>query len=190
MRMRRLAALSAVVAVLAVGCQGEEPETGKVATTATTQPEDPPTSEPDAGPVPVLEEVPGEAPEVTFVKHFYDLYWYARDTGDVEPYLELTHPDCAMCRESVAWFDEVYGDGGRIEGGPGEFLTDPHLYEETDPPTVVVAYQEPANEAFDANGELVEEVPPCASITETLELEEEDGGWVVRDMQHSLECDG
>lgn len=152
MRMRPAPAVGAIFLGLVAGTVGcsDSPGAGTQDETVTTssapgRPSEEPTSDESATdeaatgerteetpgtPTPTppsLTPVPGERPEITFVKHFFDVYMYARHTGDVEPFLELGTDNCESCISSAQWLTEKYKAGGYVKGGDYELREEPIL---------------------------------------------------------------
>lgn len=64
--------------------------------------------------------MPGEPEEITFVKHFLDVYMYARHTGDVESFPKLGTEKCESCISGANWIAKRYKAGGYVQGGDCE----------------------------------------------------------------------
>lgn len=70
-------------------------------------------------------EAPEEVDEDTHegaeaaMRHWFELFVHARNTGDVEPAQELSHEDCASCDGHIEQVEEVFE-------GEGWFVQDPH----------------------------------------------------------------
>lgn len=188
------------IAVTLAACNGS-PEAGTVDTptaTGTTESgtEEPtgtettePTSDEPTEPVPELTEVPGEEPEITFVKHFFEMHEYATHTGDVEPYLALAAPGCKSCSSSAAWISEKYDAGGYIEGGTYKIVDEPFLVEDTDHPEVRITYSESALTVVPSTDAESEQIPACDAVAMRVELVSKGEGWLVGQYTAQSACE-
>jgi hypothetical protein len=59
---------------------------------------------------------PGEPAEHTFIRHYFSLVDYARKTGDVEPMLAASSPECKSCEGVAEVIRKVFDAGGHYEG--------------------------------------------------------------------------
>jgi uncharacterized protein DUF6318 len=59
---------------------------------------------------------PGEAPERTFTRHYFELVDYARQTGDVVPMLDASSPKCQSCTGVADVINQIFKSGGHYEG--------------------------------------------------------------------------
>jgi hypothetical protein len=110
---RRLA-VAVACCVLALTACNSNPEP-----TVESPPPKPKKTTPSASPTPTPPSPsvsPGEPSEHAFVRHYIDLQNYARKTGDVEPMLALTSPECQSCKGAADVIREVFDAGGHYEG--------------------------------------------------------------------------
>jgi hypothetical protein len=119
-----LTALS-MISVLALGaCSGDDPEP-KVAdpspsATLPSSPSTTPVSGPTEPTMPAAAQGSDAAAAEAFVEFYWEMVNYAQATGDVEG-LEGLASRCGTCDAAVDYIKNIYGRGGRIEGGKGRF---------------------------------------------------------------------
>jgi Family of unknown function (DUF6318) len=65
---------------------------------------------------PTPSESPGEAADQAFVRHYFALVDFARKTGDVEPMLEVSSPECQSCQGVADVIRGIFTAGGQYEG--------------------------------------------------------------------------
>lgn len=132
--------LTVVASLIVAGCGSETPgggastwaATDAVSSSATTP--SPSTSQASApptvgqtvtittGPAPTLPPMPPEAQEMTnegaeaFVRYWFDLANYAQATGDTDPLMAQSGPECDMCAALRDGVEASYHDGGRVIG--------------------------------------------------------------------------
>lgn len=49
------------------------------------------------------------------MQHWLDAFNHAKDTGEVDPMLELSGPDCSACASFARQFGELYERGGQYD---------------------------------------------------------------------------
>lgn len=205
MKVRRaLTGSAALAVVLALAACEESPEAGTVdpptATESespgpeTTEPTEPETTDPEPtdGPtesVPVLEEVPGEALEITFVKHFFEVHNYARRTGDTDALLRLSAPDCESCEGTASWIQEKYEAGGHVEGGQLELVDEPLLIDGQERPEVRITYSETAMTVVESADAKPKRRSACDGLAYTVELIVDGEQWLVDQFYVQTACD-
>lgn len=202
MKVRRaLTGCAALAIAVTLGACNGSPEAGTVDTptatetteSGTEEPTDAETTEPTSDeptePVPELTEVPGEGPEITFVKHFFDMHNYARRTGDVEPFLALADADCESCEGSANWISEKYEAGGYVEGGQLELVDEPLLVPDPEQPEVRVTYRETAMTVVASADAEPDERPECDGLAYTVELTPDGDQWLVEQFYVQTACE-
>lgn len=197
MKVRRALTGSAAVVLLALaGCE-DSPQAGTVDTPTATESEssepetttEPEPTEDPTEPVPVLTEAPGEEPEITFVKHFFEVHNYARRTGDADALLGLSGPDCESCEGTAYWIQEKYEAGGHVEGGQLELVDEPLLIEGKERPEVRITYRETAMTVVASADAKPETQPACDGLAYTVELNVDGEQWLVDQFYVQTACD-
>jgi Family of unknown function (DUF6318) len=131
---RGSAAGLAATVVLSLGLGGCDDDNGdpadsglpsgdEVTETASTSPPTYPTPTPTEPETPEPPTIPdaatkaGRAGAKAFVRFYIDLENYAKDTGDVEPLQQYSHPQCGGCSDYVKFYREWYARGGWFKDG-------------------------------------------------------------------------
>ncbi|MBM7520067.1 DUF6318 family protein [Nocardioides nitrophenolicus] len=116
------AAVAAGVLLLAGACTDDGP--APVDPTSSWSPTgtiDPPSPSSSAGPVePTLPDAAREASEAgarAFIEYYWELVNYAQVTGDVKALRKASGKTCGGCTKGIAAVEDLYGAGGRAEGG-------------------------------------------------------------------------
>jgi Family of unknown function (DUF6318) len=91
-------------------------------TTATTPASTEPTatddpSTPATPTIPTAATKSGRAGAKAFVEFYIDLENYAKDTGDVAPLRQYSHPECGGCGDIIRFYREWYERGGWFRDG-------------------------------------------------------------------------
>ncbi|WGY04236.1 DUF6318 family protein [Nocardioides sp. QY071] len=115
------AAAAALVLLLAAGCSDDGPSPrDPTSTWSPTGKMETPTS---AAPDPVEPELPAAAAEASeagaraFIGYYWELVNYAQVTGDVKALKAVSGPSCDGCKAGIRGVQDLYSDGGHIEGG-------------------------------------------------------------------------
>ena len=117
-----------VVIVLLVGvltgCNDDpEPKIADPTDTPSTAVTSPSTSPPTTAPVSTGPVLPDEAAQETdagaeaFVRFFVEAFNYAQATGDTSMLAQSSDEECAACQAYVSSIDEVFANGGSVDGG-------------------------------------------------------------------------
>lgn len=114
--VRRRAVLGALAlgAVVLSGCQAN-PEPPPI-DTASSSPSPSPSPTDAAPTLPAEAQGTSEKAAKAFVRHYIDLVNFAMRTGDTSELASLSNEECSTCRAIVARIEEVYENGGRLEG--------------------------------------------------------------------------
>lgn len=120
--LRTLVVLACCLGV--VGCSDDSPgpEPGPSPTGSVSTPM-PSFSSSAPEPAPTEPALPGAAKEATergaraFIAYYWDLINYAQVTGDVRALKRVSAPGCRGCAEGTVGIENVYSDGGHVEGG-------------------------------------------------------------------------
>lgn len=129
---RRITAVIALAALLGLtACDGDPGEPGTTDETSTqdeTTSEEPTTEDPtteESTEPPVDIDEPEVPPEMLVDDHtgaaaaawyYFELYDYARATGDTSAFERMSGDDCNWCATASTSVSEVYESGGRIDG--------------------------------------------------------------------------
>ncbi|HYJ70365.1 MAG TPA: DUF6318 family protein [Nocardioidaceae bacterium] len=119
-----------VFALVLGGCGGDDsddppdsglPSEGETASPTTTAPTDTPTettpTEPSPPSVPAVAAKPGRSGAKAFVRFYVGLENYAKDTGDVAPLRQYSHPQCGGCNDYIRFYRDWYERGGWFKEG-------------------------------------------------------------------------
>ena len=187
--MTRAAAGMLAAGLFAAGCSDGErdPDTAEPATSApASSPSSPMPTGPEPTPWPEpTRPVAMERDDIQGAKaaaeYFLSLYPYVYVTGDVEPWREMSHPECQFCAGVVENVEGLHSDGGFADGPAIEFVngsaqapTDNYPYF-----SVRIEALEHASSRYDGGGDLVAS-QPGGTIDAEMAMEHADGGWRVR----------
>lgn len=129
--VRSFGLLCSLVVLLSLlsACGEPEPrfaEDGQTAAAAPTEETSASPTESASVPEEEADEVPaypsaaqgsGRAAAVAFVRHYFAMIDYASNTGKVAPLRRLGDRErCRACAGGIAYIEDVYADGGHIEG--------------------------------------------------------------------------
>ena len=169
-----------VLAVVSTGCQSNpKPPPLETADSSSATPTPSPT---EAAPtMPTEAKGTSEAAAKAFVRHYVDTVNYAMRTGVTADLDRLAAPSCSTCRAIVDRIDEVYSEGGRLEGagwtiislrrvGGGKATTLGAAGIEIAPQTVVISGSSPS-ESPGSRGNL------------DLYLSHADAGWLIERLE-------
>jgi Family of unknown function (DUF6318) len=93
-------------------------ESTTASTPASTEPtgtDDPSTPAPPT--IPEAATQSGRAGAKAFVEFYIDLENYAKDTGDVAPLRQYSHPECGGCGDYIRFYRDWYDRGGWFKDG-------------------------------------------------------------------------
>ena len=112
MLLRRLGAAVLVLGLL-VGCGDDEQEPEPLPPVASA------TASPSASPAAVPSQAAAETPEAAaaFARFWFDTLNAAARAGDTAALRGLAAPGCKACEAFAMSIEDLYGAGGRIEGG-------------------------------------------------------------------------
>lgn len=119
MRGTSLPAAALAAALVLAGCSDGADADGTPSSPAATEP----SSDPSGTPVVEAPSLPAEAGEQTeagaeaFVRHYVDLMNYGQASGDASPLEAVSAPGCGACSGFISTVDDVYAEGGAVEGG-------------------------------------------------------------------------
>lgn len=108
-------AVSCLLTLSLAGCSDEQPEGTVLGDDAPSPTTTPTPSTPSPTP-PIISPTTGESPTRTLVRQFVEMENYVRATGDTEPLLALSHPECQSCQGIAEVVGGVYESGGTYEG--------------------------------------------------------------------------
>ena len=184
---RRRPVVAVALAVLALtGCTGPDAQPDPLPTDAvTTSPPVTPTPSPTPTPEPVTAperppemDQPDEAGAIAAAEYVLRVAHYAVASGDLAEWDRLTTSDCGFCANIRDWVTDVYGGGGRMDGGAFEF-GDASVVA-TDPSMAIFAvdlvYSSAAVRQYDAEDLLVTEEPAGEGVF-TVEVVPTPQGW-------------
>jgi hypothetical protein len=97
-----------------VGCQSNPEPPPIEAASSSPSPSPSPADAPPT--LPAEANGTSEAAAKAFVRHYIELVNYAMRTGDTGDLSSLSDPACGSCAEVVQNVDELYTDGGHLEG--------------------------------------------------------------------------
>jgi len=130
-----------------------------------------------------MDEVSAAGAEAAAV-YFLQLFPYVFATGDLEDYRALSHPECIFCADVIRQVEEQAAIGVHTVGGlitvseTSSTEVDPGRWWSVDAEMV----QHPSQD-FDANGQVVREVPE-KSFHMDLAVVFENQQWVIRAVSH------
>ncbi|MEE6289082.1 DUF6318 family protein [Georgenia sp. MJ173] len=193
-RRRWLVAFAVMVglAVGGSGCatdEGDDPAPTSAPSPTTDAPTEPATDEPTTVPTPWPEPSPPpemERDDIEGAKaaavFFIELHQYVYATGDIEKWLEMSHPECQFCSGATTHLTELYGNGGRAEGGKFTVESVTALPPDSDYAhyRVGVSGSEAASVEYSAGGQIGRqmnggEVDYVVAVLPSAEL-----GWIIR----------
>jgi len=120
-----VAVLSAVLcAGVLVACDDDpEPKVGDPTTAPPSTSSSAPTSPSTTAPTTTAPVMPGEAGQQTdggaeaFVRFYVDVFNFSQSTGDTTTLAEISDKACAACQAYVSSIDDVFANGGSVDGG-------------------------------------------------------------------------
>src|SRR5262245_60428107 len=110
-----LAAASLLTLLAATGCS-DDPEP-KFSPTPSASPTTSATPDPEAW------EVKSEKGAYAFVRHWIETLNQSGQDGNTTPLMAVSSQTCTSCKNLVDYIDEVYGNGGSIEGSGWKILS-------------------------------------------------------------------
>ncbi len=117
---------------------------------------------------------------IAAAQHFLELYPYAYNTGDLDTWKAMSHPECIFCKSVIENVEELHAAGGYQTGGSITWVrTTAQALGASGAFTVdAVARQEPTEEVVGGAFSTVSEGGE-ALVYVDLDLTA-DGGWLVR----------
>ncbi len=98
---------------------------------------------------------------IAFTEYWYATLGYAFETGDPEPMMSVTGPDCATCSQINKPVGEWYGDGGWIVGGQMTVIQSDSSFSETPEGTyqAILMVRQSKVSYYGADGALLHDYP-------------------------------
>jgi len=124
MNVRRHATLPVLLSPLVMGlsgCGGDAPKPAPYTPSPTTASPSPSTS-PSADdstppPLPSVAKQKTVAGAKAFAEYYWQMVNYAQSSQDVAPLRKLGEPTCEACRGGIEGLQQIFDDGGKVEGG-------------------------------------------------------------------------
>ncbi|MBS4752250.1 hypothetical protein KG112_05440 [Nocardioides sp. zg-ZUI104] len=119
MRMLRAPGLALTAALLACALAGCSDADGKESSPepTTSASASPTASAPTEPSLPAAADTSDEAGARAFLEHYWDLVNYAQATGDVDRMRAVSATTCSGCSGIADALEQLYADGGHLEGG-------------------------------------------------------------------------
>ena len=76
---------------------------------------------------------PGRAGARAFVAYYVSLENYASNTGDVDPLIEYSHPECGGCQDLIRFYSSWYERGGWFKGAHRMILSFDRVFRASSP---------------------------------------------------------
>jgi uncharacterized protein DUF6318 len=76
---------------------------------------------------------PGRAGARAFVAYYVALENYASETGDVDPLIEYSHPECGGCQDLIRFYGRWYERGGWFKGAHRTILSFDRVFRAVSP---------------------------------------------------------
>lgn len=181
---RVLVSAFVVTAMLALtACSPDEPEpTGTPTVTPTVTPTPTPsrTSAPERPAEMDRDDLEGAK---AAAQYFLELHPYAYNTGDLEAWKAMSHPECIFCAGVVENVEKLHGEGGYEVGGDLVFESVDAFepVEGNEFHGVDAVLQQGSSAVHDAAGALVRETQPGRYLM-LMALSLQDDGWAVREV--------
>lgn len=123
MRGTSLPAVALAAALVLAGCSDGADADADGGGTPTSPAATEPSGDPSGTPVVQAPSLPVEAREQTeagaeaFVRYYVELMNYGQASGDASPLEAVSAQECGACSGFISTVDDVYVDGGAVEGG-------------------------------------------------------------------------
>jgi hypothetical protein len=171
--------LALCVSVGACSDGGEEPDAAPTLPAITESPS--PSPEPDAVPPQATEATPEGAAE--FVRYWFDSLNQAAQDGDTETLKAVSDPACETCSRFISSIENLYGPGGRIEGGQFNVtaVEAQSVPAEAREAKALVVYDVTPTRQVGPQGETILQVEALSNETGDLVLARTPAGWTLKE---------
>jgi hypothetical protein len=177
MRVRSVAAALGLTLCLAA-CSEEAREPSAL---PTLDPSASPTSSEAAEATPTGIDAPTPEGAGAFARYWFTALNEAARSGDTATLRSLSDESCETCRLYAESIEDLYGPGGRIEGGVFSLRAAeaPGLEPNASEARVTVVFDVTATRQVGADGETLREVPALSAVAAEMLLRRTDSGWVA-----------
>jgi hypothetical protein len=140
---------------------------------------------PSPSPATAAPTVPAEAQGTSkaaakaFVRHWIDVLNYAMSTGDTSVLVDLADPACSTCEAIANRIEDVYAEGGHLEGTGWRIRTLSYLEREHSKSPLVAARIEIASQTAYASAEAAPSQSPRSRGHLDFSLDRRPTGWKV-----------